>query len=147
MLFLRFILLPVLLVANAALVSDQRFDGSWDTTLTCPAKGNTEGYTWHFVSLIRSGVLHGERGVVDQPAWFALDGTVAEDGGAKLTGSGIVASREYARGVSAHKGESYSYEIKAHFEATKGAGTRSTGLGIVGRPCTFDFVKQDSGSH
>jgi hypothetical protein len=42
----------------------------------------------------------------------------------------------------AHKGEDYSYDIKAQFSETKGTGTRSTGLGIVGRPCTFDFVKQ-----
>jgi hypothetical protein len=43
--FLRFVLLPALFLDNAAFVSGQRFDGSWDTTLTCPAKGSTEVYT------------------------------------------------------------------------------------------------------
>lgn len=71
-----------------------------------------------------------------------MDGKIAEDGGAKLTGNGIVASREYARGVFAHKGASYSYDVKAQFEDTKGTGTKGAGLGIVGRSCTFDFVKQ-----
>lgn len=139
---LRFVLLPALLLVSAASVSGQRFDGSWDTTMSCPAKGSTEGYTWHFVSVIRNSVLHGERGTADEPAWFALDGKIAEDGRAKLTGSGIVASREYARGVFAHKGESYSYDVKAEFDDNKGTGTRNTGLGVVGRPCTFDFVRQ-----
>lgn len=140
--FLRFVLLPALLFANAASASGQHFDGSWDTTLTCPSKGNTEGYTWHFVSVIRNNVLHGERGDADQPGYFALDGRISEDGGARLTGNGIVASRDYARGVFAHKGESYSYDIKAQFNATRGTGTRNAGLGVVGRPCTFDFVRQ-----
>lgn len=54
---LRFIFLPALLLANTAFASGQRFDGSWNTTLTCPAKGNTEGYTWHFVSVIQNNVL------------------------------------------------------------------------------------------
>jgi hypothetical protein len=53
-----------------------------------------------------------------------------------------VASRKYARGVFAHKGEDYSYDIKAQFGETSGTGTKSEGLGIVGRTCTFDFVKQ-----
>lgn len=142
---LRFILLPVLFLANTACA--QRFDGSWDTTLTCPGKGSTEGYTWRFVSVIQNSVLHGERGAAGEPGYFALDGKLADDGGAKLTGNGIVASREYARGVFAHKGESYSYEIKAHFDAVKGSGTRNTGLGVVGRPCTFDFAKQEIAGH
>ena len=45
-------------------------------------------------------------------------------------------------GVFAHQGESYSYDIKAQFNETTGTGARNTGLGIVGRPCTFEFTKQ-----
>ena len=29
-------------------------DGKWLTKLTCPAKGNTEGYTWEFASVIQN---------------------------------------------------------------------------------------------
>jgi len=119
-----------------------RFDGNWSTKLTCPDKGNTEGYTWQFASVIRNSNLHGEHGTAGEPGYLLIEGRIAEDGTAKLSATGIVASRKYARGVLAHKGEEYNYDIKAEFQDTQGTGTRSTGLGIVGRPCTFDFVKQ-----
>jgi hypothetical protein len=77
----------------------------------------------------------------ENPA-LLIEGKIAADGGTKLTANGIVATRKYARGVFTHKGEEYSYSIKAQFEETKGAGANSEGLGIVGRACTFDFVKQ-----
>jgi len=120
----------------------QRFDGHWSTKLTCPPKGNTEGYTWQFVSVIQSNLLHGERGTAGEPGYYTLDGKIADNGSAKLTGSGIVASRQYARGAFAHKGADYSYDVKAQFEDAAGTGTRSEGLGIVGRTCTFEFTKQ-----
>jgi hypothetical protein len=63
-----------------------------------------------------------------------------------LSATGIVASRKYARGVFAHKGEEYSYGIKAQFGETEGTGTRSEGLGIVGRTCTFEFMRQQVAS-
>ena len=56
-----------------------------------------------------------------------------EDGSAKLSATGTVASREYAHRVFAHKGEDDSYNIKAQFKETEGTGTKSDGLGIVGR--------------
>ncbi len=119
-----------------------RFDGNWSTKLTCPEKGNTEGYTWQFASVIRNSNFHGEHGTAGEPGYLLIEGRIAEDGTAKLSATGIVASRKYARGVLAHKGEEYNYDIKAQFQDTQGTGTRSTGLGIVGRPCTFDFVRQ-----
>lgn len=125
-------------------VSQERFDGNWLTKLTCPAKGNTEGYTWQFPSVIQNSNYHGERGTAGQPGYLAIDGKIGNDGAAKLTANGIVASRDYARGVFAHKGEDYSYGIKAKFEDTTGTGTRDQGLGVVGRPCTFEFVKQQA---
>jgi hypothetical protein len=118
------------------------FDGQWLTKLTCPEKGNTEGYTWQFASVIRNGNFHGEHGTAGEPGYLLLEGRIAENGAAKLSATGIVASRKYARGVFAHKGEEYGYDVKAQFRDTAGTGTRDTGLGIVGRPCTFDFTKQ-----
>lgn len=47
---------------------------------------------------------------------------------------------------SPRTGESYSYDIKAQFNEAEGTGTRNQGLGVVGRPCTFDFVKQQATS-
>jgi hypothetical protein len=123
-------------------VAAERFDGNWLTKLTCPAKGNTEGYTWRLASVILNSNFRGEHGTAGEPGYLLIEGKIAADGSAKLSATGIVASRKYARGVLAHKGEEYSYDIKAHFSATEGTGTRNTGLGVVGRPCTFDFVKQ-----
>jgi hypothetical protein len=40
------------------------------------------------------------------------------------------------------KGDNYSYNIKAQFDDAKGTGTRDEGAGILGRSCTFEFVKQ-----
>ncbi|HUO32522.1 MAG TPA: hypothetical protein VMU80_25135 [Bryobacteraceae bacterium] len=122
-------------------VNGQRFDGQWQTKLTCPAKGSTEGYTWQFSSVIQNGNFRGERGNAGEPGYLLIEGKIAEDGKAKLSANGIVTSRKYARGVFARKGEEYSYDIKAQFKDTDGEGTRNEGLGIVGRPCTFEFVK------
>jgi hypothetical protein len=131
-----------LLVLPGTVLAGEPFDGKWNTKLTCPAKGNTEGYTWQFVSAIENSKFHGERGTAGEPGYLLIEGKVAADGSAKLTANGIVASRQYARGPLAHKGEEYSYDVKAKFKETEGTGTRDTGLGIVGRPCTFDFAKQ-----
>jgi len=119
-----------------------RFDGKWLTKMSCPAKGNTEGYTWQFSSAVENGNFRGEHGSAGEPGYLLIEGKIAADGSAKLSANGIVASRQYARGVLAHKGAEYSYNIKAKFTDTDGTGTRDAGLGIVGRPCTFDFAKQ-----
>jgi len=119
-----------------------KFDGTWNTAMTCDAKGGTLGYTWHFLSTVTGGVLHGERGTKGQQAYLAIDGKIANDGKAKLTASGITAGAQYTHGPIKTEGEDYSYEVKAQFTATEGKGERSTGLGIVGRPCHFTFEKR-----
>lgn len=131
-----------LLLLPAASIAGERFDGTWKTTLACPAKGDTDGYTWVFPSTIEQGTLHGEHGTVGQPGYLLIEGKVGEDGNVKIAASGIVYSRQYARGVFAARGESYSYNVKAHFTESEGSGVRDQGLGIVGRPCTFEFVKE-----
>jgi hypothetical protein len=122
--------------------SSPGFDGQWVTKMSCPAKGNTEGYTWQFPSTIENSNFHGEHGTAGEPGYLLIEGKIAKDGSAKLSANGIVASRNYARGILAHKGADYSYDIKAKFQETEGTGTRDAGLGIVDRPCTFDFTKQ-----
>jgi len=143
---IRLLLVIALIFLPAASFGSERFDGNWLTKLTCPPKGNTEGYTWQFHSIIQNNIFHGERGAAGQPGYLSIDGPIAGDGSAKLTANGIVASREYARGVFAHQGESYSYDIKAQFQETTGTGTKGQGLGIVGRTCTFEFTKQSPAS-
>jgi len=138
----RLTLVGAMVFVPGLLIAGEHFDGKWQTTLTCPQKGSTEGYTWKIPSVIENGNLRGEHGTAGQPGYLLVEGPVKEDGSAKLSANGIVASRQYARGVFAHEGGNYSYNIKATFKEATGSGVRDEGLGIVGRPCTFDFVKQ-----
>jgi hypothetical protein len=119
-----------------------RFDGIWNTSVTCDAKGGTLGYAWHFASTVTDNMLHGERGTPGQQAFLAIDGKIANDGNAKLTATGITAGAQYTHAPIKTEGQDYSYEVKSEFTATEGKGERSTGLGIVGRPCHFVFEKR-----
>ena len=139
---LRFFVVCALILLPAVSFAGERFDGKWLTTYTCPAKGNTEGFTWKFVGVITAGAYRGERGTAGEPGYFLVEGPVKDDGSAKLSATGIVASRKYARGAFAHGGADYSFDIKAQFKETEGTGARNEGLGVYGRPCTFEFVKQ-----
>jgi hypothetical protein len=142
----RLLVVSALILLPGTSIAGERFDGNWQTKLTCPPKGNTEGYTWQFPSVIQNNNFHGERGTAGQPGYFTLDGKIKEDGSAKLSANGIVVSRKYARGVFARQGEDYGYDVKAQFKETEGTGARNEGLGVVGRTCTFEFVKQQAAS-
>jgi len=119
-----------------------RFDGTWNTKVTCDPKSGTLGYTWHFVSTVTGSVLHGERGTQGQEAYLAIDGKIGNNGKASLTASGVTAGSQYTHGPFKTEGENYSYDVKSEFMATEGKGERTTGLGIVGRPCHWTFEKQ-----
>jgi hypothetical protein len=138
----RLLSVSALILFPAISIARERFDGNWQTKLTCPPKGNTEGYTWQFPSVIQNSNFHGERGTVGEKGYYLLEGKINDDGTATLSASGIVTSRKYARGIFAHGGADYSYDVKAQFKETVGTGTKSEGLGIVGRTCTFEFVKK-----
>jgi len=71
-----------------------RVDGKWLTKLSCPAKGNTEGYTWQFAGVIQNSNFRGEHGAAGQPGYLLIEGTIARAGSAKLSAKGIVASRK-----------------------------------------------------
>jgi hypothetical protein len=119
-----------------------RFDGTWNTKVTCDPKNGTLGYTWHFVSTVTGSVLHGERGTQGQEAYLAIDGKIGNNGKASLTATGVTAGSQYTHGPFKTEGENYSYDVKSEFTATEGKGERTTGLGIVGRPCHWTFEKQ-----
>lgn len=89
-----------------------------------------------------SGVLHGDRGTKGQPGYLAIDGKIGNAGNAKLSASGNTASAAYTHAPIKTVGEEYGYEVKSQFTDTEGKGDRSTGLGIVGRPCHWTFEKQ-----
>lgn len=132
----------LLTLASVHVNAADRFDGKWNTKLTCEAKGETEGYTWQFQSVIANSNLRGEHGIAGQPGYLLIEGRIADNGNAKLTANGVTGSRKYTRGVFAHSGEDYTYDVKAQFHDADGKGEREQGMGIVGRPCHYEFVKQ-----
>jgi hypothetical protein len=137
-----FAALFLMTLAASGQPAGSRFDGNWDTTVTCDAKSNASGYTWHFVSTVTGSILHGERGTAGRNAYLAIDGKIENDGKAKLTATGITGNKEYTHAPTKVEGEDYSYEVKSQFGGTEGKGERSTGLGIAGRPCHYVFEKQ-----
>ncbi len=138
---IRLALISALLLLPGASTAGTRYDGDWTTHMACEAHGETPAYKFQFPSTIKDGVFHGQHGEEGGPGYLVIDGKIADDGSAKLEAKGHV-SQNHAHGVFAMKGNNYSYNIKAHFEDTKGSGTRDEGAGILGRACTFEFVKQ-----
>ena len=134
-----------LLLLPGAAIAGGRYDGDWVTHLACEAHGETPAYKFLFPSTIKDGNFHGQHGEEGGPGYLVIDGKIADDGSAKLTAKGKV-TQNHAHGVFAMKGDNYSYNIKAQFEDTKGTGTRDEGAGILGRSCTFEFVKQQAAS-
>jgi hypothetical protein len=60
------IVLCVLSAHPAEMRADEkskRFDGDWNTVVSCPNFAGALGYSFEFPSLIREGILHGEKGV------------------------------------------------------------------------------------
>ena len=121
--------------------SASHFDGSWTTAMSCEASTHMPAYQWTFPSTIANGAFHGQHGEEHGPGYLVIDGPIAEDGSAKLKATGTV-TNSHAHGVFAMKGNHYDYNIKAQFTDAKGTGTRDEGVGILGRPCTFEFDKQ-----
>ena len=138
---IRMAIISALLLSPGASIAGTRYDGDWTTHITCDAHGETPAYKFEFPSTIKDGVFHRQHGEEGGPGYLVIDEKIAVDGSAKLEAKGRV-SQNHAHGVFAMKGNNYSYNIKAHFEETKGTGTRDQGAGIPGRPCAFKFAKQ-----
>jgi hypothetical protein len=130
------LILTVLPTGFAALPDAHRFDGKWLTTLSCPAYGNAMGFSWHWVSTVKDGGLHGLYGTAGQPASIQIDGNIAPNGTASLFAKGHTGAKQYVVG-DLPVGADFSYNIDAHFEAVAGTGTR-----IEGRPCSYKFTRQ-----
>jgi len=130
-----------LMLLPVASIAGGRFDGNWSTHLACEAHGQMEGYKWEFPSVIKDNNFHGVHGEPGGPGYLLIEGTIADDGTAKLSAKGTV-SHSQAHGIFAMKGNNYSYTIKAEFTDSKGTGARNEGAGVLGRPCTFEFTRQ-----
>jgi hypothetical protein len=116
---------------------NQRFDGMWQTTVSCAAARDALGYSFRFVSTVKDGVFHGLHGAAGEPGSLQIDGKIGADGVGKLYANGRTGSKEYVPGRDTPRGTEYGYSIDAKFEGSTGTGTR-----IEGRPCTLQFEKQ-----
>jgi hypothetical protein len=124
--------------ASAAMGVDDtaRFDGTWDTTLSCSNSTGALGYSFQFPSTVKDGVLHGQKGDEGKPGWLQLQGKIQSDGTATIYAKGLVGAKEYAVG---HRpaGSEYGYLIEGKFSDKEGSGKR-----VEGRPCEVSFVKK-----
>ena len=130
-------LLLTCLADAASAAGPQRYDGSWQTTVSCAAARDALGYSFRFVSTVKNGVLQGLHGTPGQASSLQIDGTIEADGSGKLYAKGFTGSKEYVPGRDTPRGTEYGYDIDAHFEQSSGTGTRTEG-----RPCSYQFSKQ-----
>jgi len=124
---LIFILMP--------LAAGSRFEGTWDTVLSCENAAGAVGYSFKFPSTVKDGVLHGEKGTKGKPGWFQLDGKILSSGAANIYADGLVGASEAAVG---HRpaGTQYGYHIEAKFSEESGTGKR-----VEGRACSVTFTR------
>lgn len=116
--------------------ADGRFDGTWETIVSCENASGALGYSYKFPSIVKDSVLHGEKGTKGKPGWFQLDGKVLADGGAKIYANGLVGASEAAVG-HIPAGSEYGYHVDANFSEESGTGKR-----VEGRPCSVTFTKK-----
>ena len=115
----------------------ERFDGKWQTTVTCePARGAL-GFSYRFDSVVKAGHLRGLRGTEGQPSSLLVEGDIDADGAATLYAQGKTGSKEFVPGRDTQPGTDLGYHVKAHFEEKKGTGTR-----VEGRACSYEFEKR-----
>lgn len=115
-----------------------RFDGDWDTILSCPNSNGALGYSFKFLSTVKNGLLHGEKGHRDEAGWLQLDGKILDDGSADLYVDGLVGAAPYAVGQRP-AGSKYGYHVTSKFTVQSGSGSR-----VEGRPCTVTFSRNTS---
>ncbi|HTC45421.1 MAG TPA: hypothetical protein VK696_10265 [Steroidobacteraceae bacterium] len=132
----------LILIAGAAAAAQadnaaKRFDGSWETVVSCPNSNGALGYSFMFPAVVKDGVLHAEKGAKGEPGWLQIDGRIGADGHASLYASGLVGAAEAAVG---HRppGTQYGYHIDTEFGDKAGKGHR-----VEGRPCTVEFSRDN----
>ena len=75
----RYFVVCALVLLPAVSFAGERFDGKWLTTLTCPAKGNTEGYTWKREASVIGAMLGRLSGTLCYENYQVFVGTYPND--------------------------------------------------------------------
>jgi hypothetical protein len=119
---------------SASPVPTRRFDGKWQTTVSCEPSRGALGFSYRFVSTVKDGTFHGLRGTEGEPSSLLIAGTISEDGVGHLYAAGKTGSKEFVPGTDTPRGTDFGYHIKAHFDERHAEGTR-----VEGRPCTIEF--------
>ena len=126
--------------ASPPSASATRFDGVWDTTVTCSdvnENGNrVKGYVLQFPVEVKDGNVHGLYGTDNAPTRLKLEGRIESDGSARLVARGLTGDPDYSLG-RVQRSSPYVYSVKAHFEETRGSGQR-----VELRPCQLTFAKR-----
>jgi hypothetical protein len=131
------ILLLFFSAASIAQEHHHRFDGRWQTTVSCEPSRGALGFSYRFMSEVRDGNFHGIHGAEDEPGYLVIDGPINEDGTARLYATGKTGSKEYVPGTDTPRGTEFGYHISSHFDVDHGEGTR-----VEGRPCTIEFDRK-----
>jgi hypothetical protein len=143
---LAVLLLLLLALAGVAAAQDpkgaadaSRFDGAWAGVISCPAHvedTGARGYSYAFAARVKDGVFHAQHRNENAPGSLKIDGPIQPDGTADLIATGRTGNPDYA---VKHLAPStpYSYRIKAHFDGTRGTGTR-----LDSRRCDFTFTRE-----
>ena len=121
--------------AARAAAGTGRFDGLWQTILSCPDSHGALGYSFKFTSLVKNGVLHGDKGTRGEPGWLQIDGQIDEEGKASLYADGLIGAADFAVGQRP-AGTRYNYHIDALFTATSAEGHR-----VEGRKCSVVWTR------
>jgi hypothetical protein len=121
---------------TATAVPTTRFDGIWQTTLSCTNANGALGYSFRFASTVRNAVLHGEKGTAREAGWLQIDGSLGADGVADLYVEGLVGAAPVAVGQRP-AGTSYGYHVAAQFFPDHAEGHR-----VEGRPCTVVWTRE-----
>jgi hypothetical protein len=126
------VLLPGVLQAGV-----ERFNGKWETTVSCEPSRGALGFSYRFIGEVKDGQYHGLHGTEDHPGYLYVEGTLYDDGTAKLYAKGMTNSKEFVPGRDTPAGTEFGYHVNAQFNERKGTGTR-----VEGRPCSYEFERK-----
>lgn len=115
----------------------ERFNGKWQTTVSCEPSRGALGFSYRFMSEVKDGKLTGLHGIEDHPGYLYVEGVIQDDGSAKLYAKGQTNGKEFVPGRDTAPGTEFGYHINAHFDDNKGTGTR-----VEGRACSYEFERK-----